>query len=31
MSDMTHKMAGMSRTLVVIAGDKPAVTKKPGS
>jgi uncharacterized cupredoxin-like copper-binding protein len=31
MSDLTHKMAGMSRTLVVIAADKPTVTKKPGS
>jgi len=31
MSDMTHKMAGMSRTLVVIAADKAAATKKPGT
>ena len=30
MSDMSHKMAGMSRKLVVIAGDAPAATKKPG-
>ena len=31
MSDLTHKMAGMSRTLVVIADDKPAAPKKPGA
>jgi uncharacterized cupredoxin-like copper-binding protein len=29
MSDMSHKMAGMSHTLVVTGGDKPAETKKP--
>lgn len=31
MSDMTHKMAGMSRTLVVIAAANPAAPKKPGA
>ena len=31
MSDLTHKTAGMVRKLVVIPGDKPAVTKKPGA
>ena len=32
MSDMTHKNAGMSKKLVVIAGDAPPVAKKkPGA
>ena len=32
MSDMTHKNAGMSKKLVVIAGDAPPVAKKkPGT
>lgn len=30
LADLSHKMAGMSRKLVVIAGDAPAATK-PGS
>ena len=29
MSDLTHKMAGMSHKIVVIAGDAPAAAKKP--
>ena len=29
MSDLTHKAAGMSRTLVVTAGDTPDVPRKP--
>src|SRR5471032_1536232 len=31
LADLSHKMAGMSRKLVVIAGDAPAAAKKPGS
>jgi len=31
MSDLTHRMAGMSRTLVVTAGEAPAAGKKPGA
>jgi plastocyanin len=30
LADLTHKMAGMSRKLVVTAGSTPAVPKKPG-
>jgi uncharacterized cupredoxin-like copper-binding protein len=30
LADLSHKMAGMSRKLVVIAGDAPAAAKKPG-
>jgi plastocyanin len=29
LAEMTHKMAGMSRKLVVVAGDKPPEAKKP--
>jgi plastocyanin len=31
LSDLTHKMAGMSRALVVTADDKPAVLEKPAA
>lgn len=31
LADLSHKAAGMSRKLVVIAGDAPAAAKKPGS
>jgi plastocyanin len=31
LSDMSHKAAGMSRTIVVTGEAKPAATKKPGS
>jgi plastocyanin len=31
MSELTHKMAGMSRKVVVTAGDTPAAPKKPGT
>jgi len=31
LSDLTHKVAGMSRTPVVTADDKPVVPKKPAA
>ena len=31
MSDNSHKLAGMTRKLVVTAGDAPVAPKKPGS
>ena len=31
MSDLSHKMAGMKRNLVVTPGDNPAAPKKPGT